>query len=150
MDLAAAYPAAAERIRGNKLRVSAGGLESAMIADPTIKERYDEAGLQRLLHDGELLAERLASCVASGEDRWLTEYAEWAVPVYRRRGIPLRDLSELCAGMRDTLQPQLSPDEFAVASRSLDAAADIFARSSRIAGDRHRRNALWRWMYRGV
>ena len=64
-------------------------------------------------------------CLASGNDRWLTEYAEWIGPIYRRRGVPLADLSALCAGVRETVEPLLGPDELAAATGSLDAAAAI-------------------------
>jgi hypothetical protein len=94
--------------------------------------------------------ERLALCLAGGEDQWLTEYAEWIGPIYRRRGVPLADLSALCAGIRETVDAQLSADEFAAAARSLDAAGAILKLNGRVGGDRHKRNALSKWMYRGV
>jgi hypothetical protein len=150
IDVTAGHPDAAEKIRSNALRLSAGALETALMSDPTIGTRNDEAGLRRLLRDAELLVDRLAICVASGEDRWLIEYAEWIVPIYRRGGVPLADLGAVCAGIRDTVGPQLNPDELAVATRSLDAAIAVFARNGRLAGDTHKRNALWKWLYRGV
>jgi hypothetical protein len=150
IDVTAGHPDAAEKIRSNALRLSAGALESALMSDPTIRARSDEAGLRRLLRDTELMVDRLAICLASGDDRWLVEYAEWIVPIYRRRGVPLADLGAVCAGIRDTLEPQLNPDELAVATRSLDAAIAILARDGRLAGDTHKRNALWKWLYRGV
>ena len=61
------------------------------------------------------------------------------MPIYRRRGVPLGDLGALCAGIRDTVGPQLNPDELAVATRSLDAAIAVFARDGRLAGDTHKR-----------
>ena len=94
--------------------------------------------------------DRLATCVASGDVRWLTEYAEWICPVYRRRGVPLGDLSAICAGIRDKIAAQLGPDDLAVATRSLDAAIAILGRTSRLGGDGHKRNALWKWLYKGV
>jgi hypothetical protein len=150
IDLTAGHPDAAEKIRSNAPRLSAGALESALIAEPTIRARNDEAGLRRLLRDAELMVDRLAYCLASADDRWLVEYAEWIVPIYRRRGVPLADLSAVCAGLRETVGPQLKPDELAVATRSLDAAIAVFTRDGRLAGDAHKRNALWKWLYRGV
>jgi hypothetical protein len=150
VDMTAGYTAAAEKLRAGMAQVSAAALEAAVKADPTLRSRYDEVGLRRLLRDGELIVDRLAMCLASGNDRWLTEYAEWIGPIYRRRGVPLADLSALCTGVRETVEPLLGPDELAAATGSLDAAAAIFKRNGRLAGDRHRRNALWKWMYRGV
>ena len=149
-DLTAGYTAAAEKLRDNAIRLSAGALEAAMITDASIRARYDEVGLRRLLRDGELLVDRLAMCLECGEVRWLTEYAEWIGPIYRRRGVPLSDLGALCAGIRDTVEPQLGRDEFAVAERSLDAAQTILRNNGRLGGDRHKRNALRKWLYRGV
>jgi hypothetical protein len=149
-DLTVGYTMAAEKLRDNAVRISAGALESAMTADPGLRTSYDEVGLRRLLRDGELLVERLAMCLESREARWLTEYAEWIGPIYRRRGVPLSDLGALCAGIRDTVEPHLNRDEFAVAERSLDAAQIILRNNGRLGGDGHKRNALRKWLYRGV
>ncbi len=121
-----------------------------MKADPTLRTRYNETGLRQLLRDAGLLVERLSMCLASDSDRWLTEYAEWVGPIYRRRGVSLGDLGTLCTAIRQAIEPLLDPDELEVATRSLEAAIAIFIRNSRIAGDRHKRNAVWKWMYRGV
>ena len=146
----AGYPAAAEKLQTDMLRISASALDAAVKADPTIRARYNEAALRRLLRDGELLVERLSMCLASDTTRWLAEYAEWICPIYRRRGVPLGDLSALCVGIRETVAPMLSVDELEAATQSLEAAVAVFKRNSRIGGDRHKRNALWKWMYRGV
>jgi hypothetical protein len=150
LDMAAGYVAAAEKVRGGAAGIAAGALEAAVKADPTIRTRYDQLGLRLLLRDGELLVERLAMCLAGGEDRWLTEYAEWIGPIYRRRGVPLSDLTVLCGGIREMVQARLTGDEFAAAAHSLDAAGTILKRNGRVGGDRHKRNALSKWMYRGV
>jgi hypothetical protein len=149
-DLTAGFPAAARKLHDNAARLSAGALEAAMITDPTIRARYDEVGLRRMLRDGELLVERLAMCLERGETRWLTEYAEEIGPIYRRRGVPQSDLGALCASIRDTVEPHLGRDEFAVAERSLDAAQTILRNNGRLGGDPHKRNALLKWLYRGV
>ena len=69
-----------------------------MDADPTIETRYDEAGLRHLLRDAELLAERVALCVETGDPGHAREYAEWTAPLYRRRGTPMDDVVALCEG----------------------------------------------------
>jgi hypothetical protein len=150
VDMAGAHAAAAAKIRGEAAVLSAGALEAAVKADPTIRARYDDAALRQLLRDVELLTVRLALCLDSGQDRWITGYAEWIGPIQRRRGVPLADLATLCTWLREQLEPTLSPNEFAAATRSLDAAAAIFNRNGRVGGDRHRRNALLKWMYKGV
>jgi hypothetical protein len=150
VDMRAGYLSAAEKLRSSTSLVAARALEAAAKADPTITERYDETGLRRLLRDGELLVERLAMCLASGNPRWLVEFAEWVAPIYRRRGTSLLDLAALCDGLKAAAAAHLAAEELAAAVTSLDAATAVLRRNSRLAGDRHKRNALWKWMYRGV
>jgi hypothetical protein len=150
IDMKGGFPVAAEKVRRASLTLAARALEAAIDTDPTIRERYDEVGLRRLLRDGELVVERLSMCLAADDVRWLREYAEWVAPIYRRRGVSLLDLAALCAGVRAAVQPDLGESELAAADRAIDAATASLRKNSRIAGDRHKRNALWKWMYRGV
>jgi hypothetical protein len=144
------FPVAAEKLRRDALKIAVGALEVATRADPTIPGRYSDVGRRRLLRDGEVFVERLAMCLASDNPRWLGGFAEWIAPIYRRRGVTLLDLAALCAGIQEVIAPDLSVDEQASTARALDAAVIVLRRNSRIAGDRHKRNALWKWMYRGV
>jgi hypothetical protein len=148
--MTAGYPDAAERLRRDRLKIAARALVIATDTDATISERYDEVGLRRLLRDAEILIERLAMCLASDNPRWLEGFAEWIAPIYRRRGVTLLDLAALAAGIGTAVETDLSDEERACATRALDAATAVFRRNSHIAGDRHKRNALWKWMYRGV
>jgi hypothetical protein len=150
IDLTAGFPAASEKVRADAARIAAAALEAAAEADPTMPTRYDEIGLRQLLRDGELLVERLATCLASGQDGLLADYAESIGPIVRRRGVAQADIGAICAGIRDVLEPDLGADEFAAAARALDAAGAVFKRNGRLGGDRHKRNALLKWMYRGV
>jgi hypothetical protein len=150
VDMTSGFANAAERLRRDRIGVAGRALVAATKSDPTIGERYDEVGLRRLLHDSEVLTERLAMCLASDDSRWLAGFAEWIAPIYRRRGVTLLDLATLCDAIGDVIGPDLTDDERASASRALDAATLVLKRNSRIAGDRHKRNALWKWMYRGV
>jgi hypothetical protein len=146
----AGFPEAAAKLRLETARFAARALEDAIEKDPTIETRYDEVGLRHLLRDAELLIERLAMCLDSDNPRWLVEYAEWIAPIYRRRGVSLLDVRALADGIRKAVPEDLGADERASAERSLDAATAIWKRNSRLGGDRHKRNALWKWMYRGV
>ncbi len=150
VSMTAGFAEAAENVRRDSIRIAARALVAAAEADPTIKERYDELGQRRLLRDSEILVERLAMCLASDNPRWLGGFAEWVAPIYRRRGVTLLDLAALCSGIREAIEPDLSADELSSAARALEAATTVFRRNSRLAGDRHKRNALWKWMYRGV
>jgi hypothetical protein len=150
VSMASGFPAAAEKLRRDALKIAVSALEAVTRADPTISGRYSDVGRQRLLRDGEVLIERLAMCLASDDPRWLAGFAEWIAPIYRRRGVTLLDLAALCTGIQEVIAPDLSVDEQASTTRALDAAVVVLRRNSRIAGDRHKRNALWKWMYRGV
>ena len=150
LDMTAGFPAAATALRRDKAILAAGALEAAIDADPEFKGRFDEVGLRHLRHDAEVFIERLAMCVASDDRRWLAEYAEWIGPILRRRGVSQLDLAALCEGLRETVGPTLGPDELAVMDRSLDAAIAVFKKNGRLAGDPHKRNALLKWLYRGV
>jgi hypothetical protein len=149
-NMKAGFSGAARRVRADKARIAARGLEEAVAADPSLRKRYDDPALRRLLRDGELLVERLAMSLGSDDVRWIAEYAEWIGPLYRRRHVPLRDLATLCAGIRAGLAGDLDEAELASADRALDAAQLVLRRNGRVAGDRHKRRAIFKWMYRGV
>jgi len=148
-DRAAGYPAAAARIRGDIARIAGRAVRVAMDADPTLRTRYDEAGQRLLLHDAELLAERVALCLETGDPKAAHEYAEWTAPVYRRRGTPMNDLIGLCEGLRSSLPSALAPAELASASEALDAAITAYMWHRRIAGD-HKRNPILQLLYKGA
>jgi hypothetical protein len=148
--MTAGFPDVAAKLRRETVQIAVRALEAAVEKDPTIQTRYDGVGLRRLLRDTELLVERLAMCLGSDNPRWLVEYAEWIAPIYRRRGVSLLDICALGDGIRGTIAADLGEDERATAELSLEAATAVWKRNSRLAGDRHKRNALWKWMYRGV
>jgi hypothetical protein len=150
LDMTAGFPAAAAALRRDKAALAAGALEATIAADPEFEPRFDEAGLRRLVHDAETLIERLAMCVASNDGRWLAEYAEWVGPILRRRGVSQWDIGAVCEGLRKAVAPTFGPDELALMDRSLGAAIAVFKKNGRLAGDSHKRNALLKWLYRGV
>jgi hypothetical protein len=150
LDPTAGYPEAAARIRTHQYRLAARALRVAMDADPTIEKRYDEPGLRHLLHDAELLAERVALSVATAEPHLAREYAEWTAPVYRRRRIPMDDLVALCEGLRAAFPSVLTPAELPVASAALDAAIAGYRWHRRLAGDARKKNALLQLLYKGA
>ena len=149
LDLTAGFPDAADRIRAGRERLAARALAVAMDADPTIRERYDEAGQRHLLRDTMLLADRIATCVAAANPQPAHDYAEWTAPVYRRRGVPMDDLVGLCEGLRTALPSTLGPAELSVASAALDVAIEAYRWHRRLAGDARRKNAFLQFLYKG-
>jgi hypothetical protein len=148
-DRTAGLPEAAARIRSNQERLAARALRVAMDADPTLEERYDEAGLRHLLRDAGLLAQRLALSLETAQPDLAREYAEWTAPVYRRRGTSMDDVVALCEGLRAALPSVLAPGELAPAGEALDAAIAAYHWHRRIAGDARRKNALLQFLYKG-
>ena len=148
--MTAGFPEAAARLRLAAPEIAATALAAALTGDPQMAPRYDELGLRRLLHDTEVLVERLAMCVAADDPRWLAEYAEWIEPIYRRRRVSLLDVVALCEGVRGAVATVLDGPALTAAETALTAATDVLRRNARLAGDTHKRNALWKWLYRGV
>ena len=150
LDRTAGLPDAGARIRANLERLGARALRVATDADPSIEDRYDEAGLRHLLRDAELLAERVALCLETGVTDLAREYAEWTAPVYRRRRTPMDDVVALCEGLRTAFPSVLAPAELPLASEALDAGIGAYLWHRRIAGDARMRNPILAFLYKGA
>jgi len=149
-DMTRGFVAAAARVRSQKIDIASRALGVAVAADSSFRDRYDDAGLRRLIRDGSLLVERLATSLAANDVRWMAEYCEWVVPIYRRRRIALADLAAVARGIGESLPADLTDEERGCATRAIDAADVVLRRNGRVAGDRHKRRPLLRWLYRGV
>lgn len=149
-DMTAGFPAAADILRRDKAALAEAGLRAAFDSDPEFRGHFDESGTRRLQHDGELLIERLAASVAGNDPRWMSGFAEWLGPILRRRRVSQWDVAALCEGIRETVRPTLGAEEMAGADRALDAAVAVLRKNGRVGGDPHKRNALAKWLYRGV
>jgi hypothetical protein len=149
LDVTAGLPDAARRIRERAQELGDRALAAALDADPTIRDRNDEAGLRSRAHDAALLAERVAICVAADDPTPAREYADWTSPVYRRKAVPLGDLIALCEGLRAALPIALAPGELPPADRALDAAIEQYQWHRRLAGDARRKNPLLQFIYKG-
>lgn len=149
LSTTAGLPDAAQRIRARKSELAARALAVALDGDPTLRERTDEAGLRGRLRDAELLAERIAICVAADDPTPAREYADWTSPVYRRKQVPMDDLIGLCEGLRSALPMALAPGELDAANAALDAAIAQYRWHRRLAGDARRKNAFLQAIYKG-
>jgi hypothetical protein len=146
----AGFPAAADRLRAASARLSARALEVAIEADPTLRTRYDDVGLRRLLRDLGTYVDRLARSVASDDVAWVREWADWVAPLYRRRKVPMDDLVALSEGLRVASAAVLAPGERGPADRALDAGIRTFTAYRRIAGDARKRNRILAFLYKGA
>ncbi len=149
LDLTAGSPDGAQRIRADVSRLGARALEHALATRVEMRDRYDEAGLRHLLRDAELLAERVALCVAAGDPLPAREYGEQTAPVYRRKKIPMDDLTALCEGLRAAFPGVLAPADLPAADAALDAAIEAYSWHRRIAGDARKKNAFLQFLYKG-
>lgn len=143
------HPEAARRVHEGAPRLAARALEVAIQADPTLRDRNDEAGLRARLRDAQLLAERLSIAVGIDEPSPMREYAEMIAPVYRRKRVPMDDLIGLCDGLRSALLGALSPAELATANLALDEAIAVLSWHRRLAGDARKKNAFLQFLYKG-
>lgn len=148
--MTAGLPDAAERLRVAGDRVAGRALESALAATPTMRERYDDAGLRGLQRDAALLVERVALSVAAGDPSATGHYADMVSPTYRRKRVPLDDLIALCEGIRAALPGILTPDEQPAAGEALDEAIAVFKWHRRLAGDARKKNAVIQFLYKGA
>ena len=150
IDLTAAFPDGAARIRASESRIAARALESAIDHDPTLATRYDEDGLRHLLRDASVYLERIALAVASGETHYTAGWAEWVAPLYRRRRVPMDDLINISEGLRRAVGTVLSPEEQPVADAAIDAAIKVMRWHRRLAGDARKRNPILWFLYKGA
>jgi hypothetical protein len=148
--MASGSPAATERLRRSHARLGARALEVALDRDPTMRDRHDAIGLRKLLRDTETLVDRLGIAVASNDPFAVSAWAEWVVPIYRRRRVPMDDLILLCEGLRLAVPAVLAPDERTIADVALDEAVQVFRWHRRLAGDARKRNRLLAALYKGA
>jgi hypothetical protein len=148
-DVSAGHPAPAARLRAAADRLPALALKAALRRDPSLSERHDELMLRRLLRDYDRHIEQLARAVESGQDRFVTVYAETLVPTYRRRGVRMNDVVTLIRGLEDAAVA-IGPAAEAEAIRApVTAWVERLRRHRRLPGD-HKGNAVARFLWKGA
>ena len=150
IDYRAGFPAAAERLRANQSRIAARALEAAVDRDPTMTTRHDEVALRELLADTEVEVDRIAGAVGSRQPRLVRDWAEWVVPLFRRRKVPMDDLINISEGLRMATRSVLGPDEDDAADAAIDEAVRVFKWHRRLAGDARKRHWLLQLFYKGA
>jgi hypothetical protein len=148
-DPTVGLPEAARQLRAHADRLSAVALEQAVRDDPTLRERYDDLALRHLLRDCRQHIQQLARSLETGEARFVVQYAEWIVPLYRRRRIQGRDYEALIRAIRDASAAVLAPAEVEALDRYIRAWIDRIEFHRRLPGD-HRGNPLVRFFYKGT
>ena len=147
-DVTAGRPEAAARLRTHIKRLARLGLQETVKNADGFAERYDEDMLRLLLRDSERHLEQLARSIETGRDYYVTSYAEWLVPVYRRRHVPASDVMAVLAGLQVAAATVLSPDEREAASAFFALWKDTLKHHQRLPGD-HKGNKLIRFFWKG-
>ncbi len=150
VDRTAGFPAGAARLTGGRMQVAGRALAVGLELDPTMRERYDELGLRRLLNDAAVYLDAVATSVATDDPGHAAHWAEMSAPVYRRRRVPMDDLVTLGEGLRRAIESVLAPDERASAGRAIDAANARYHALRRLGGDARRRNRILAAIYKGA
>jgi hypothetical protein len=148
-DAPAGNPEAAARLRANLTRLARLGLQETVKDADGFAERYDDDMLRLLLRDSERHLEQLARSMETGRDYYVTSYAEWLVPIYRRRHIPMRDLGALLSGLKAAAATVLSPVEREAAEAFFERWNDTLKHHQRLPGD-HKGNKLIRFFWKGA
>jgi hypothetical protein len=102
-----------------------------------------------MLRDHERHIEQLARALETGEARFVVEYGESIVPVYRRRGIRMNDYVTLIHGLREAAQSTLAPADLGTLHALIDAWVNRVRHHARLAGD-HEGNKLVRFIWKGA
>jgi hypothetical protein len=150
VDLSAAFPEAAARLRAHHEAIASRALEGAIQRDATLATRHDDLGLRHLLRDAGVYVDRLAAAVGSGRTAFTAEWVDWCAPLYRRRRVPMDDLVSISEGLRGAVRAHLAPEEMAIADEAIDAAIARMRWNRRIAGDGHKRNRILAAIYKGA
>lgn len=124
-------------------------LEAALRIDPSLGQRHDELMLRHFLLDYQRHIEQLARAVETGEDRYVVQYGETLVPVFRRREVRMNDVAALLRGLEEAAVALGPVSEADVIRRPMAAFIERIRRHRRLAGD-HDGNAAVRFIWKGA
>ncbi len=148
-DPTAGRPEAARRLRRQRSTVATLALKAAIETDRTLADRYDAIVMRTLLRDYDRHVEQFALALETGEARYVTEWAEWIVPIYRRRRISARDQRTLVGALRPAAAAVLPPNDAAAFGELVDAWFERLRLYQRLPGD-HKGNPVARFIWKGA
>lgn len=148
-DRTAGHSRAAERLRQERPRLARLALDASVRLSPGFAERYSEVDMRKFLRDLDQHIEQLARALETGEDGFVTNYGEWLVPVYRRRGVPMRDFIVLLGGLRDAVLTVLPREDVTVTRGLIERWAGRLKHHGRLPGD-HKGNRIVRFFWKGA
>ena len=101
-DATAGRPAARRPAAGSTSPpVAAWRSRRPCASTPPSGTAYDDLALRRILRDDDRHIEQLARALETGEERFVTDYGEHIVPIYRRRDIRMNDYVTILGGLRE-------------------------------------------------
>jgi hypothetical protein len=148
-DATAGRPEAAARLRSSQARLGRLGLEASLRIDPTFRVRYDDLALRRILRDEERHIEQLARALETGEERFVTDYGEHIVPIYRRRHIRMSDYVTILTGLREAVLSVLPGEDSEPTTELIGRWIERVRHHRRLAGD-HKGNPIARFIWKGA
>jgi hypothetical protein len=148
-DVTAGLPDAAARLRASKKRIAQLALQRVVGNEDGFTDRYGEDPLRLFLRDYDRHIEQLAKSMETANDSYLVNYAEWLVPVYRRRGVPSHDLIVMLGALKRAASTVLSPDEQKSSELYLHNAMMRVKHHQRLPGD-HKGNSVIRFFWKGA
>ena len=147
-DATAGRPDVAARLRADG-RLPATALEAAFRIDETLPQRYDELMQRRFLRDYEQYIEQLARAIETSEDRFVVEWGESIVPIYRRRDVRMNDVVSLLRGMEEAAVALGPAVDAELIREPIDAWVERLRHHRRLPGD-HEGNRIVRWIWKGA
>ena len=102
-----------------------------------------------LLRDYDRHIEQLARALETGEDRFVVQYGEWLVPVYRRRRVPMRRLRDDCSTGSAAASARCPRTDGRLLRELIARWAARLRHHQRLAGD-HKGNSIVRFFWKGA
>jgi hypothetical protein len=150
VDRTVELPPVAARVHAARDRLAIRALEIALDRDATLRDRYDEIGMRRLLRDTAVLVDRIVEALADGSAERAFVFAEAVPPMYRRRKVPMDDLVNISEGIRAAVGALLPKADMGLVDTTIHGMIERFKWHRRIAGDARKRNALLEFVYKGA
>jgi len=148
-DITAGLPDAATRLRASRKRIAQLALQRVVTNEDGFTDRYGEDVLRLFMRDYDRHIEQLAKSMETGEESYLTSYAEWLMPVYRRRRVPSHDLIVMLGALKRAASTVLSPEEQKLSELYLHNAMERVKHHQRLPGD-HKGNSVIRFFWKGA
>ena len=121
MNAITAEMRASESILDRKDELARGITDVLYADDPTLLERFGQAGRAKCLQDMHYCLEHLAPAVALDDPSLFTRYVLWLENLLAVRGVSSRDVRRSLEATQELLAERLRPDEAVCVLRCVQA-----------------------------